>query len=83
MRAKIVRIGNSKGVRIPKPLLEQAGLETDVTLSVVDKGLLIKAEKDVRAGWEEAAALVRESGDDTLLDGSVATHFDETEWTWD
>ena len=82
MKAKIVRIGNSRGVRIPKPLLEEAGLEGQVELRVVDGGIMIEAERPARAGWAEAAAIAKERGDNTLLDDFVPTRFDEVEWEW-
>ena len=83
MKTKLVRIGNSRGVRIPKPLLELAGLEDEVRLRVVERGIVIEAEKSARAGWAEAAALAHENGDDELLDGTVSTQFDETDWEWE
>ena len=43
MKTKIVRIGNSRGIRIPKPLLEQAGLEGEVRLRVVESGIVIES----------------------------------------
>ncbi len=82
MKAKIVRIGNSRGVRIPKPLLEQAGLEGEVELRVVDSGIIIEGSAKPRAEWEAAAELLGERGGDSLLDGHVATDFDESEWHW-
>jgi antitoxin MazE len=82
MKTKIVRIGNSRGVRIPKPLLEEAGLEERVELRVVDGGIMIESERAPRAGWADAAALAKERGDDTLLDAAVSTRFDELEWEW-
>ncbi len=82
MKTKIVRIGNSRGVRIPKPLLEQAGLEDEVELRVVDGGIVIEAKKDPRDGWAAAAARARELGDDELLEPPVATAFDDSEWDW-
>ncbi len=82
MKTKLVRIGNSRGVRIPKPLLQQAGLEDEIRLRLVKGGIVIEAEKPHRAGWAEAAALAHEKGDDGLLDGSVPTQFDEAEWEW-
>ena len=36
-----------------------------------------------RAGWEEAARVMRERGEDTLLDDYIATDFDESEWVWE
>ena len=82
MKAKIVRIGNSRGVRIPKPLLEQAGLEDDVELRVVESGLIIEKLDAPRAGWAEAAAQLRARGEGALLDEPAPTDFDESEWVW-
>jgi antitoxin MazE len=82
MKAKIVRIGNSRGIRIPKPLLEEAGLGEEVELRVVDGGIMIAAETGPRAGWAEAAALAKERGDNTLLDEVVLTRFDSVDWEW-
>lgn len=82
MKTKLVPIGNSRGVRIPKPLLEQAGLQDDVELRVVEGGIMVRGVGVRRAGWGEAAAKVRERGEDGLLDTPVATDFDESEWNW-
>ena len=82
MKTKIVRIGNSRGVRIPKPLLEQAGLEDEVELRVVESGIIIEGVGAPRAGWAEAAAQLEERGEGGLLDEPVATEFDESEWVW-
>ena len=82
MKTKIVRIGNSRGVRIPKPLLEQAGLEDEVQLRVVESGIIIEGAATPRAGWGLAAELLRERGEDSLLDEIVTTDFDESDWKW-
>lgn len=82
MKAKIVRIGNSRGVRIPKPMLEDAGMEEHVSLRVVEGGIMIEVERSARAGWAEAAALANERGENLLLDEAVATSFDEADWEW-
>jgi antitoxin MazE len=51
--AKIIQIGNSKGIRIPKPLIALANLEgKELEYVVMDSGLLITPEKKVRVGWE-------------------------------
>ncbi len=81
MKTKIVRIGNSRGVRIPKPLLEQAGLQGEVTLRVVEGAIVIESESGPRAGWSEAAELAHERGDDALL-APAATKFEESDWEW-
>lgn len=83
MKARIVRIGNSRGVRIPKPLLEEAGLEDEVQLTLGPDGILISPAVAPRTGWAEAAALVRERGEAGLLDEPVSTRFDESSWEWD
>ena len=82
MKTRIVRIGNSRGVRIPKPLLEQAGLDGEVELRVQPEGLLLAATNPARSGWADAARLLRERGEDGLLDEGSRTEFDELEWQW-
>jgi antitoxin MazE len=80
VKTRVVRIGNSRGVRIPKPLLQQAGLEDEVELRVVDNGIVIEAARAPRADWVEAAKVLHERGEDGLLDGPTPTGFDESEW---
>jgi len=83
MKTKLVRIGNSRGIRIPKPLIEQAGLENEVVLRVVDDGIVIEPVGAARAGWADAAQKLHETQGDGLLDESIATEFDEIEWVWE
>jgi antitoxin MazE len=84
MKAHLVRIGNSQGIRIPKPLLEQTGLQDEVEIEVEDQRLVIRAVNNPRAGWDEAFAAMARQGDDGLLDGDelVPTRWDEEEWEW-
>lgn len=82
MKTRIVRIGNSRGVRIPKPLIEQAGLGEEVELLVEEGRIVISSASKARAGWAEAAQLLRERAEDGLLDAGTPTHFDEGEWEW-
>jgi antitoxin MazE len=82
MKTKIIRIGNSRGVRIPKPLLEEAGLEDDVELRVVDSAIIIENVSTPRAGWSEAATQLADQKEDQLLDEPLPNEFDESEWTW-
>ena len=77
MKAKLIRIGNSRGIRIPKPLIEAAGLGDEVDLQVRDGELVIRRIKRVREGWAEdakAAAALEGTG---LLDEHTSTRFDE------
>ncbi len=83
MRAEIIKIGNSKGLRIPKAILEQCGLKNAVDLLVKDHALVITAHEEVREGWSDAFQLMAESGDDVLLDAEPLAHsWDEEEWEW-
>ena len=84
MKARLVRIGNSQGIRIPKPLLEQTGLQNEVEIEVKDNHLEIRAVSSPRAGWEDAFRTMAQQGDDALLDGEapLPTQWDEAEWQW-
>jgi antitoxin MazE len=82
VRASIVRIGNSRGLRIPKALLEQAGIGDAVDLTVEDGRLVVSPLRHPREGWDEEAARMAALGDDELLDPETPTPFDEDEWEW-
>jgi antitoxin MazE len=82
MRASLVQIGNSRGIRIPKPLLEQTGLRDEVEIEVRGEQLVIRSANPPRAGWGEAFARMSERGDDALLDRERPTKWDESEWKW-
>lgn len=82
MKTRIVRIGNSQGIRIPKPLLEEAGLEGDVELRLTDAGLIV-APAAPRAGWRADAEALRARGDEGLLDEPVPNAFDDSDWVWE
>ena len=79
MRAKLVKIGNSRGLRLAKPLLEQAGLNDEVDIDAAPGVLTIRPVASPRAGWAEAAAA---SGPECLLDEPSASRFDDEEWSW-
>lgn len=81
VKTRIVAIGNSQGVRIPKPLLEQAGLAGDVELRAESGRIVIAAVRESRAGWAIAAAELHARDQDGLLDTS-APSFDADEWEW-
>ena len=85
MRTRIVRIGNSQGVRIPKALLEESGLSGEVDMSVHDGNLVIAPAERPRQGWADAFRQMALHGDDALLDGDLATtgSFEEESWEWE
>lgn len=84
MKTRVVRIGNSQGVRIPKPLLEQTGLRGEVEIHAEGDSLVIRPVKKPRHGWAEAFQEMARRGDDKLLDADVPslTSWDEEEWEW-
>ena len=82
MRANLVAIGNSRGVRIPKAVLEQTGLKDEVDLEVRGSELVIRAARKPREGWAEAFREMAARGDDELLDPETMSEWDRTEWTW-
>ena len=78
-------IANSKGMRLPRAIIEQAGLTEDIDLEVKGDCLVVQPIKAPRAGWDAAFRKMHENGDDRLLDEADAhalTERDETEWTW-
>lgn len=81
VKGRIVAIGNSRGVRIPKPLLEQAGLGDEVELHAEEGRIVIAAAARPRAGWAEAAKAAHAGGDDELIE-TPAPDFDVEEWVW-
>ncbi len=82
MRARIVRIGNSRGLRIPKPILDQAGLEDEVELTVEGDRLVIQPAHRPRAGWSAAALQAAAEGNGALVAPVLPTRFDREEWSW-
>jgi len=80
--ARIVRIGNSRGIRLPKALLEQAQLPDDVELLAEPGRIVVRPIRRTREGWAEAAQAMHERGDDRLLDMPGATRFDREAWAW-
>ena len=83
MRTKIIKIGNSRGIRIPKPLLEDAGLLDEVSIRVTDEGLVVQSATNPRDDWASAAAQLHERGEDGLIDEPAPTSFDDSEWEWE
>ena len=81
MKTRLIRIGNSRGVRLPKPLIAEAGLSDEVELTIREGAIVIESTKQPRAGWAEAAQKLRQ-GEEDQLDPFTPTQFDETEWEW-
>ena len=81
-KTRIVRIGNSRGIRVPKLLLELAQLPEEVELQAEHGRLVVRAARGPRGGWAEAAQAMHRRGDDQLLDPQTSTRFDDKDWQW-
>lgn len=83
MKTKIIKIGNSQGVRIPKPIIEQSGLEGEIELLLRDNEIILKAVEEPRVEWDSSFKKMANQNDDVLLDeNDSSTEWDDTEWTW-
>ena len=83
MKSKLIRIGNSKGIRLPKAILEELKLGDEVTLEATRGSIVIRPSRKARDGWEQAFRAMYERGDDKLLDSEVVTSaWDAREWEW-
>ena len=84
MRARVIKIGNSQGLRIPKPILEQTGIMDDVEIEVEKNQIIIRPVKNVRDGWDDAFKLMGKKDDDEPIieDENISHSWDEEEWHW-
>ena len=85
MNAKLIQIGNSKGIRLPKSLIEKYDLTKELEIVETDEGIIIKPISSVRSGWEEQfkSANAENAPDDDFSDFiNVNSEFDKNEWTW-
>lgn len=85
MKTKIIRIGNSRGVRIPKPLIEESGISEEVEMILRDHEIVLRAAETARKDWDASFEKMAERGDDALLDEEETkkpSEWDELEWTW-
>lgn len=81
MKAQIIQIGNSQGIRIPKAVLEETKLSGEVELEVVPDGLLIRNLKKPRGDWDSIFKSLADADDDlSVID--TATGFAKKEWQW-
>jgi len=85
MKTKIIRIGNSQGVRIPKPLIEESGITEEIEMILRDNEIVLRSAETTRKDWEASFEKMAELGDDSLLDQEEIekpSDWDEAEWTW-
>lgn len=85
IKTRLVKIGNSQGIRIPKVLLDQVGLTNEIELEVEGDHLVLRAARRPRQGWDAQFQAMAAQDDDHLLDPDVrsGSTWDEEEWTWE
>ncbi len=85
MKTKLIRIGNSHGIRIPKPVIEEIGLSKKIEMILEENQIILRSSEDTRSGWEHSFEQMAQNHDDILLDQEAIekpSQWDETEWTW-
>jgi antitoxin MazE len=83
-KTRIIKIGNSRGIRIPKILLDQAKLSDEIELEVEGDKLIVRSVRSPRQGWDEQFAEMARMGDDKFLDSEAVnlSSWDKDEWEW-
>jgi antitoxin MazE len=82
MQTDIIRVGNSKGIRLPKAILQQLGIDKSVSLEVKDGVLVVRPLGTMRQGWREAARAAVEAGHEERLMPDLQNDFDRDDWQW-
>jgi antitoxin MazE len=85
MKTNLVQIGNSKGIRISKSLIEQFNLEGEIEIVPSSKGLLIKPLSKPRSKWEDifsASSITSFEKDENVEWKKISNKFDKEEWAW-
>lgn len=81
-RTRLIKIGNSRGIRIPKSVIERLHLTEEIELVIEVDHLEVRAGRKPRDGWAEAFSTMAEQKDDRLMDEPTSTAFDKEEWDW-
>jgi antitoxin MazE len=83
MKAEIIKIGNSKGIRIPSAILKQCRIVKEVNLTVEDHTLIITPSQEVRLGWGNSFKQMAHNNDDQLIDNEdINNSWDQEDWQW-
>jgi len=84
MTAHLIDIGNSKGVKLPKNLIEKYDLNNELEIKPMNDGIFISKKRNVREGWDEQIKKAIDLGDlpDDDPFENINNEWDNTEWTW-
>ena len=80
MKSSLIKIGNSRGVRINANIIKECELESEVEIKVVDKKIIIEAVKEPRADWNKSFEEMHKNSEDALFISNSNT-FDK-DWEW-
>ena len=81
-KTKLIKIGNSRGIRIPKFVLDRLHLTEEIEMVIVDDHLELRPAQNPRKDWDGAFQSMAKRGDDRLIDEPTATKWDDEEWDW-
>ena len=83
MKVKLVPIGNSKGIRIPRSIIKACGFGDQIEMRVREGLVVLAPARTAREGWDRAFESMAAAGDDALLvPESLAHEWDQEEWEW-
>jgi antitoxin MazE len=83
MKTQLIQIGNSKGVRLPKAIIEQCKLEKDVEIEINNNKLILYSESKVRKGWAESFKKMNKNTEDSMIfPDTMQSDWDDSEWVW-
>lgn len=82
VKTPLIKIGNSRGIHIPKVIIDQVGLGDEVEIDAQRDQLVIRSTARPRYRWDEQFQAMAQRGDDQLLDAPTPTHWERSEWKW-
>lgn len=83
MKIKLINIGNSKGLRLPKALIQQYNISDDLQIELKEDGILLKPITRLRSGWsEQFEKAVKLNEPQEKKWNEAPNRFDKEEWTW-
>lgn len=82
MKANVIKIGNSRGIRIPRAILQQCHIQDEIEIEIKGNNIVIKpVEKKMREGWNEAFKQMKKNKDDRLIiDDSIDLEMEHWKW---
>jgi len=80
MKSNLIKIGNSKGVRITSSIIRECELGNEVEIKVVDKKVIIEALKEPRSNWNSSFEKMHKNNEDKLI--AEDSHDFDKDWEW-